>query len=470
MNDVRTIVEAVRSGRVAPLDPARGVLEAVRRSEGGAGALNAFLSLTDEMHLVEPDVSGALAGLPVAVKDNLATTDLPTTCGSKLLQGYVSPYAATVVRRLVEAGAVVVGKTNLDEFAMGSSTENSAYGPTLNPVDRSRVPGGSSGGSAAAVAAGLVPVALGSDTGGSVRQPAAFCGVVGIKPTYGRVSRYGLVAFASSLDQVGTLGRTVYDAARLLEVVAGHDPRDATSAPRPVPDFGEAVSRGVRGMVVGVPKEYLPASLDPVTRDLVEGALDRLRAAGAEIREVSLPHAGYAIPAYYVLAPAEASSNLSRYDGVRYGVRRDGVGMGEMVEATRSAGFGDEVKRRILLGTYALSAGYYDQYYGTAQRARSLISGDFRNAFSDGVDVLFTPTTPGPAFPIGERSSDPVAMYLSDVFTVTANLAGIPAMSLPIGAASGLPIGGQLLAPWWEEATMLAAAGALEASLREEEA
>ncbi len=465
MSDIRAIVEAVGAGRVRPLDPARAALAAIRRREDGPDALNAFLSLADERTLTAPAATAPLTGVPVAVKDNLVTTGLPTTCGSRLLEGYVSPYAATVVRRLVDAGAVVVGKTNLDEFAMGSSTENSAYGPTLNPRDPGRVPGGSSGGSAAAVAAGLVPVALGSDTGGSVRQPAAFCGVVGIKPTYGRVSRYGLVAFASSLDQVGTLGRTVYDAARLLEVVAGHDPRDATSAPRAVPELGAAVTRGVKGLVVGVPKEYLPESLDPGIRRLVDEALERLRSAGAHVRDVSLPHTGYAIPAYYVIAPAEASSNLSRYDGVRFGVRREGAGLGEMVEATRSAGFGDEVKRRILLGTYTLSAGYHDQYYGTAQRARRLVSGDFRAVFADGVDVLFTPTTPGPAFALGERIDDPVAMYLSDVFTVTANLAGIPGVSLPIGEVGGLPVGGQLLAPWWEEATMLAAAGSLEASL-----
>jgi len=465
VSELRRIVGDVSSGRVGPLEPARKALAAIRRSEEGADSLNAFLSLPAEGDLEVLGGDGPLAGVPVAVKDNLATTDLPTTCGSKLLQGYVSPYAATVVRRLIEAGAVVVGKTNLDEFAMGSSTENSAFGPTLNPADRGRVPGGSSGGSAAAVAAGLVPAALGSDTGGSVRQPAAFCGVVGIKPTYGRVSRYGLVAFASSLDQVGTLGRTVEDAALLLEVVSGHDPRDATSAPRPPPSLSEAVGRSIEGLVVGVPTEYLPASLDPGIRALVNEALERLRAGGARVREVSLPHAGYAIPAYYVLAPAEASSNLSRYDGVRYGVRRDGAGMDEMVEVTRSGGFGDEVKRRILLGTYALSAGYYDQYYGTAQRARGLISSDFRSVFADGVDVLFTPTTPGPAFSLGERTDDPVAMYLSDVFTVTANLAGIPGLSLPIGWIDGLPIGGQILAPWWEEETMVSAARALEASL-----
>jgi aspartyl-tRNA(Asn)/glutamyl-tRNA(Gln) amidotransferase subunit A len=358
----------------------------------------------------------------------------------------------------------------MDEFAMGSSTENSAYGPTLNPHDRTRVPGGSSGGSAAAVAAGYVPMALGSDTGGSVRQPAAFCGVVGIKPTYGRVSRYGLVAYASSLDQVGTFAGNVADAARLLGAVAGHDDRDATSAVRAVPDFEAAVGRGVGGLVVGVPEEYFPDGLDPEVRRVTDAALDALRASGAVVRWVSLPHTRWAIPCYYVIATAEASSNLSRYDGVRYGVRRSDGGDGDtnlvaMYETTRSLGLGTEVKRRIMLGTYALSAGYYDQYYGTAQRARGLITEDFRRIFADGVHVLFTPTSPTPAFALGERTADPVEMYLSDVFTVTANLAGIPGVSVPIGRVRGLPVGGQVLAPWWQEETMLAVAGALERRL-----
>jgi aspartyl-tRNA(Asn)/glutamyl-tRNA(Gln) amidotransferase subunit A len=363
----------------------------------------------------------------------------------------------------------------MDEFAMGSSTENSAYGPTLNPHDRTRVPGGSSGGSAAAVAAGYVPMALGSDTGGSVRQPAAFCGVVGVKPTYGRVSRYGLVAYASSLDQIGTFAATVAEAARLLGAVAGHDDRDATSAFQPVPDFEHAVSRSVEGLVVGVPEEYFPDGLDPEVRRLTDAALDALKAGGARVKWVSLPHTRWAIPCYYVIATAEASSNLSRYDGVRYGVRRGGGGAeGEgdgdanlvsMYETTRSLGLGTEVKRRIMLGTYALSAGYYDQYYGTAQRARGLITEDFRRVFAGGVDVLFTPTSPTPAFALGERTADPIEMYLSDVFTVTANLAGIPGVSVPIGRVRGLPVGGQVLAPWWQEETMLAAAGALEARL-----
>jgi aspartyl-tRNA(Asn)/glutamyl-tRNA(Gln) amidotransferase subunit A len=426
---------------------------------------NAFLSLAEPPGETTVPTVGPLAGVPVAVKDNLTTADLPTTCGSRMLEGYVSPFEATAVRRLRAAGAVVVGKTNMDEFAMGSSTENSAYGPTLNPVDPSRVPGGSSGGSAAAVAAGLVPAALGSDTGGSVRQPAALCGIVGFKPTYGRISRYGLVAFASSLDQVGTMARSVADAAGLLEVVSGHDPRDATSAELPPLKLGESLSEGVDGLRIGVPAEYLPESLDPGIRILCDAALDRLGEAGAEVVDVSLPHTHLAIPTYYIIAPAEASANLARYDGVRYGHRAAGAeSAAEPYERSRSEGFGAEVKRSITLGTYALSAGYYDAYYGRAQRARWLLSRDFERAFSE-VDVLFTPTAPTPAFALGARLRDPVQMYLSDVFTVTANLVGLPALSLPIGSVDGLPVGGQLLAPRWREDRVVAVAAALEAAL-----
>ena len=439
-------------------------IAAIRARESGPQALNAFLAVADPADLESPGGAGPLVGVPIAVKDNQATTRLPTTCGSKILEGYRSPFEATAVRRAREAGAVVVGKTNMDEFAMGSSTENSAYGPTLNPHDRGRVPGGSSGGSAAAVAAGLVPMALGSDTGGSVRQPAAFCGVVGIKPTYGRVSRYGLVAYASSLDQIGTFGRTVADASRLLRAVAGHDPRDATSVERPVPDFVQAVGRGVEGLVVGVPDEYMPEGLAPELRALMDRASAALAERGAEVRRVSLRHTRHAIACYYLIATAEASSNLSRYDGVRFGPRAAAEDLVSMYETTRSHGFGTEVKRRIMLGTYALSAGYYDQYYGTAQRARQLITDDFRRVFNAGVDVLLTPTSPTPAFELGERTADPLDMYLSDVFTVPANLAGIPGLSVPIGGVRGLPVGGQLLAPWWQEERMLAAAGALEAA------
>ena len=440
-------------------------LDHIKELEGGQESLNAFLAIADPEDL-EPYDRGPLAGVMVALKDNICTKGLPTTCGSSMLKGYRSPYEATVVKKLRRAGGLIAGKTNLDEFGMGSSTENSAFGPTLNPVDRSLVPGGSSGGSAAAVAAGYVRIALGSDTGGSVRQPAAFCGVAGIKPTYGRVSRYGLIAFASSLDQIGTIGATVLEASLLLEIVSGHDARDSTSAQKPVPSYKDAVVEGVEGMVIGIPTEYFPEQLDPSVRALLDEACERLIDAGAEVRPVSLPHTEFAIPCYYVLATAEASSNLARYDGVRFGVRVPAEGLERMYEGTRG-NFGSEVKRRIMLGTYVLSSGYYDAYYGTAQRTRSSIAHDFKTAFSE-VDVLFTPTSPTPAFPLGERVLDPVAMYLSDVFTVTANLAGIPGLSVPIGTVGGLPLGAQLLGPWWGENRIIAAAGALEASYQEE--
>ncbi len=471
---------AVRDGSVPADHFLNTALQRAREVDEGEKGLHAFLALRMDGDAPAPGsaaveasgtLDGGLAGVPVAVKDNLCTLDLPTTCASRILQGYRSPYEATVVRRLRAAGARVVGKTNMDEFAMGSSTENSAFGPTRNPRDRDRVPGGSSGGSAAAVAAGVVPCALGSDTGGSVRQPAALCGVVGVKPTYGRVSRYGLVAFASSLDQVGTFGRSVMDAALLLEAVAGHDPRDPTSVDRPVPDLTGGLDEGIRGRVVGLPREYLPNTLAPEVRARYEEAVERLRAAGARIREVSLPHTRFAVSAYYILAPAEASSNLARYDGVRYGGRApEARSTLELYRASRTRGFGPEVVRRIMLGTFGLSAGYHEQYYGRAQKVRALIARDFERVWADGVDLLFTPTTPGPAFRLGERTTDPVAMYLSDVFTVTANLAGIPGVSVPMGeVADGsggpLPLGGQFLVPPWHEARMLQAARALERSL-----
>ncbi len=467
----------VAAGRRSAAETVRAALAAIREADGRPeDGLNAFLSTggdaveeaaaaVDEA-IRRGGVPGPLAGVPVAVKDNLCTVAFPTTCGSRILEGYRSPFDATVVRRLREAGAVIVGKTNLDEFAMGSSTENSAFGPTRNPHDPTRVPGGSSGGSAAAVAAGLVPAALGSDTGGSVRQPAAFCGVVGIKPTYGRVSRYGLVGFASSLDQVGTFGRTVYDATLLLRTIAGPDPLDSTAAAAPVPDWLADLDAGAEGLVVGVPREFFPPELDPRIARLCHDAAERLAAAGAEVREVSLPHTEYAISTYYVIAPAEASSNLARYDGVRYGLRAPGADSAVAVyEATRSLGFGAEVKRRIMLGTYVLSAGYYDEYYGTAQRVRGLIARDFREVFATGVDVLLTPTTPSVAFRLGEKLEDPYQMYLADIFTVTANLAGVPALSLPIGTVDGLPVGGQLIADRWQEGVMVRAAAALERAI-----
>ncbi len=449
----------------------RALLERIAAAEAGPDGLNAFISLEDPDRWAESDLSpgaaegalGGLEGVPVAVKDNLTTLALPTTCASRVLEGFRAPYEATAVRRLRDAGARVVGKTNMDEFAMGASTENSAFGPTRNPRALGRVPGGSSGGSAAAVAAGYVPLALGSDTGGSVRQPAAFCGVVGLKPTYGRVSRYGLVAFASSLDQVGPIADTVERAARCLEVIAGADPRDATCSRRPVPRYTEAVRRGAKGLVVGVPEEYFGEGLDGAVGEGLEEARGALEDAGATFRSVRLRHTELAIPTYYVLAPAEASSNLARFDGVRYGPREEAGDLHSMVERTRSR-FGAEVKRRIVLGTYVLSAGYYDAYYARAQRARAVIARDFEEVFRE-VDVLWTPTTPTPAFELGARTDDPLAMYLSDVYTVTANLAGIPAISVPAGEAQGLPVGAQILAPWWEEETLLQAAAALEAAL-----
>jgi len=407
---------------------------------------------------------GPLAGVPVVVKDNIATVTMPTTCGSRILEGYVSPFEATVVTRLRTAGAIVIGKTNMDEFAMGSSTENSAYGPTRNPLDRTRVPGGSSGGSAACVAAGIVRVALGSETGGSVRQPAAFCGIVGVKPTYGRVSRYGLVAFASSLDQVGVFGRSVEDAAIGLGVIAGRDRYDSTSADVAVDDYVAAASETLKGVVIGRPREYFPESLDPRIRARCDAALDTLRQLGATVRDVSLPHTDLAIPTYYIIAPAEASSNLARFDGVRYGARAKAAALREMYADTRSHGFGREVTRRILLGTYVLSAGYYDAYYKKAQEVRALIANDFQKVFGSGVDVLFTPTAPTPAFPIGAKS-DPYEMYLSDIFTATANLAGIPALSLPIGRVEGLPVGGQVMGRHFGEVALFRVAGALERAL-----
>jgi len=409
---------------------------------------------------------GPLAGVPVVVKDNIATLTMPTTCGSRILEGYVSPFEATVVTRLRTAGAIIIGKTNMDEFAMGSSTENSAYGPTRNPLDPTRVPGGSSGGSAACVAAGIVRVALGSETGGSVRQPAAFCGIVGVKPTYGRVSRYGLVAFASSLDQVGVFGRSVEDAAIGLGAIAGRDRYDSTSADAAVDDYAATVSETLKGVVIGRPREYFPDSLDARIRERCDAAFDAFRQLGATVRDVSLPHNDLAIPTYYIIAPAEASSNLARFDGVRYGVRAKAATLREMYADTRSHGFGPEVTRRILLGTYVLSAGYYDAYYKKAQEVRALIADDFQKVFDTGVDVLVTPTAPTTAFPIGAKS-DPYEMYLSDIFTATANLAGIPALSLPIGRVDGLPVGGQIMAPHFAEAALFRAAFALELALGE---
>jgi aspartyl-tRNA(Asn)/glutamyl-tRNA(Gln) amidotransferase subunit A len=430
----------------------------------GDGARAAASALDADRRAGRP--AGPLAAVPIAVKDVLATRGVATRCGSRILEGFVPPYDATAVARLREAGAVILGKTNMDEFAMGSSTENSAYQVTRNPWDLRRVPGGSSGGSAAAVAADEAPVALGTDTGGSIRQPAALCGVVGLKPTYGRVSRYGLVAFASSLDQAGPMGRTVADVAAVLQAMAGHDPLDATSAAVEVPDYARALERGARGLRLGVPREYFPDGLDAEVASAVRAALDLAKDLGASVMDVSLPHTEYAIPTYYILATAEASSNLARYDGVRYGHRaREVRDLQDLYLRTRSEGFGAEVKRRIMLGTYVLSSGYYDAYYLKGQKVRTLIRRDFDAAFEK-VDLLITPTTPTAAFTLGEKVDDPLAMYLSDIFTVTVNLAGLPGLSLPCGLTrAGLPIGLQILGRRFDEAGVLSLGATLEARL-----
>ena len=470
----RGLATAVRSGERSARSVVDEHLETIRSGEPEIHAFN--LVLADEALAAADEVDrrvaagedpGPLAGVPVALKDNLCTRGVPTTCSSRILEGWFPPYDATVVERLAAAGAVVVGKTNLDEFAMGSSTENSAFGVTRNPLDPTRVPGGSSGGSAAAVAAGFAPLALGSDTGGSIRQPAALCGVVGVKPTYGAVSRYGLVAFASSLDQIGPFARTVSDAALLLETIGGHDPRDSTSIPEPAASLTEVLDRGVEGLRIGVIEELSGDGLEGIADDVrsrLGEAASALDTAGATVETTSVPSTVYGLSAYYVIAPAEASSNLARYDGVRYGLRIDAPNTGDMNTATRTAGFGNEVKRRIMLGTYALSAGYYDAYYGKSQRVRTLIVQDFARAYEE-FDLLLCPTAPTTAFPIGEKTADPMTMYLNDVCTIPSNLAGHPAMSVPFGVGDdGMPVGVQILAPAMGEPTMFQAAAVLESA------
>jgi aspartyl-tRNA(Asn)/glutamyl-tRNA(Gln) amidotransferase subunit A len=467
------IAEAVRSGSASAADIVEEHLARISAREGDVHAFN--LVLADEARSAAAAIDrrvasgedpGPLAGVPVALKDNMCTRGIPTTCSSKILDGWRPPYDATVVERLTAAGAVIIGKTNLDEFAMGSSTENSAFGPTRNPHDLSRVPGGSSGGSAAAVAAGFAAGALGSDTGGSIRQPAALCGVVGVKPTYGVVSRYGLVAFASSLDQIGPLAHTVEDAALLLEVVGGHDPMDSTSIDQPAPVLRPVLGDGVEGLRVGRITD-LPPGADPDVEERLELAFESLERAGAKAVDVTVPAFSYGLTAYYLIAPAEASSNLARYDGVRYGLRVDAPDTASMNAATREAGFGAEVKRRIMLGTYALSAGYYEAYYGKALKVRRLIADDFARAYQD-ADVLLTPTAPTVAFPFGAKTDNPLAMYLCDVYTIPSPLAGHPAISVPFGAGQdGLPVGVQVLAPALGEPLMYRAAAVLEAAAKE---
>jgi aspartyl-tRNA(Asn)/glutamyl-tRNA(Gln) amidotransferase subunit A len=467
-----TIHEAARmlaAGEVSSRELTQAALDRIAEVDG---RVHAFLRVTADAAMAAADAADAriragnatpLTGIPMALKDVLCTTGVTTTCGSRILENFVPPYDATVVQKLAEAGAVSVGKTNMDEFAMGSSTENSAYGPTRNPWNLDTVPGGSSGGSAAAVAAGEGLFALGSDTGGSIRQPAALCGITGLKPTYGRVSRFGLVAFASSLDQIGPFTRDVEDAALVMNVISGYDPRDSTSAPVPVPDYTKALTGDIRGLRVGVPKEYFIEGMDRAASDAVEAAIRQLEDLGATIdREISLPSTGAALAVYYIIAPSEASANLARYDGVKYGYAdQSGGSMWENMELTRRRGFGDEVKRRIMLGTYALSAGYYDAYYLKAQQVRTLIRREFDAAFQR-CDVLVTPTAPGVAFRIGEKTSDPVAMYLNDVFTLPVNIAGLPGISVPCGIVDGLPLGLQFIAKPFDEEILLRAGHAYQ--------
>ncbi|MFS2127256.1 Asp-tRNA(Asn)/Glu-tRNA(Gln) amidotransferase subunit GatA [Pseudomonas sp. Pseusp97] len=426
--------------------------------------LNSFITVTEEIALAQAKAAderrakgetGALLGAPIAHKDLFCTQGVRTSCGSKILDAFVSPYDATVVERLADAGTVTLGKLNMDEFAMGSANESSHYGPVKNPWDTSRVPGGSSGGSAAAVAARLIPAATGTDTGGSIRQPAALTNLTGIKPTYGRVSRWGMIAYASSLDQGGPLARTAEDCALMLGAMAGFDPKDSTCVDQPVDDYLAALAKPLTGLRIGLPKEYFGAGLDSRIADAVMKVVEQLKQLGAVVKEISLPNMQHAIPAYYVIAPAEASSNLSRFDGVRYGYRcKDPKDLQDLYKRSRAEGFGAEVKNRIMVGTYALSAGYYDAYYLKAQKIRRLIKNDFTNAFAE-VDVILGPTTPNPAWKLGEKNNDPVAQYLEDIYTITANLAGIPGLSMPAGFVDGLPVGVQLLAPYFQEGRLL---------------
>ena len=469
----KSIRDDVAAGRLSATDVCRAALDRISAINP---SLNAF-NLVDadralgraaeiDRRRAAGETPGPLAGVPIALKDNMDVRGMRTTASSRILEHFVPPYDATVVRRLESAGAVIVGKTNCDEFAMGSSNENSAFGPVRNPWALDRVPGGSSGGSAAAVAARCVPIALGSDTGGSVRQPASCCGVVGLKPTYGRVSRYGLLAFASSLDQIGPFARTVADAALVLSALAGADPCDATTAKEPVPDFSAALTGDVKDIRIGVPRAFVTDGVDEQVRRAYEAALDALRTAGAALVDIELPHAKYAVPVYYLVCTAEASSNLARYDGVKYGYRSRAAkdSLKEMYSRTRDEGFGPEVKRRIMLGTYVLSAGYYDAFYLKALQVRTLLKRDYDQAF-DHVDVVAMPTTPTPAFKLGEKTADPLQMYLGDIFTVSANLAGLPGISVPCGFSNeGLPIGFQLMGRMFDEATLLRVADAYERS------
>jgi aspartyl-tRNA(Asn)/glutamyl-tRNA(Gln) amidotransferase subunit A len=456
--EIRALID---KGEVSPVEVLASVLGRIDAVED---RVKAYVSVTRERagEMAREDRGGPLSGIPIAVKDNMCTKGTPTTCSSKILENFVPPYESTVTSKLLDAGYVLPGKTNLDEFAMGSSTENSGFFLTSNPWDLERIPGGSSGGSAAAVAADECIAALGSDTGGSIRQPAALCGVVGLKPTYGRVSRYGLIAFASSFDQIGPITKTVKDAAALMNVIAGHDPLDSTSAPVEVPDFTAALSGDIKGMKIGVPKEYFIEGMDPEVESTVKEAIKALEGLGAKVVDVTLPHTDYSVAAYYILATSEASSNLARYDGVKYGLRARAKELMQMYTETRAGGFGVEVKRRIMLGTFALSSGYYDAYYLNAQKVRTLIKQDFDEAFKE-VAVIATPTTPEAAFKKGEKTDDPLKMYLSDIFTNSVNLAGVPAISIPCGfTGGGLPVGLQIIGRHFDEESVLKTANAYE--------
>ncbi len=465
---IHQLVEQLRAGELSSREATQACLNRVEQVDG---RLNAFISVDANDALAQADAADQsrtagedlpLLGVPVAVKDVLAVRDQPLNCASKILGEFNSPYDATVIQKLREAGAVIFGRLNMDEFAMGSSNENSAFGPVRNPWNTDCIPGGSSGGSAVAVAADECIASLGSDTGGSIRQPAALCGCVGLKPTYGRVSRYGLVAFASSLDQVGPFTKDVRDAATLLQVIAGADERDSTNVPEPVPDYSTALSADVKGLRIGLPREYQVEGLDPEVKAATDAAVKQLEGLGAEVKEISLPHTEYAIATYYIIATAEASANLARFEGVRYGARVDGADPEEMNRKTRGAGFGEEVKRRIILGTYVLSSGYYDAYYLRAQKVRTLIRQDFLKAFEE-VDLIASPTTPTPAFKIGEKAGDPLQMYLSDIYTISCNLAGLCGISVSCGfSETGLPIGLQLLGKPFGESDLLRAAHAYE--------
>jgi aspartyl-tRNA(Asn)/glutamyl-tRNA(Gln) amidotransferase subunit A len=474
MTDLAALtVSEIREGLRSKLFSCVEVTKASLKKASDRADLNCFISLAEESALkqaaeidtlIRDGRDAPLLGVPVGIKDVICTKGVRTTAGSKILANFIPPYDATVTRKLITAGTVSIGKLNMDEFAMGSSNENSAYGPVKNPWNPEYVPGGSSGGSAAAIAAGICPITLGTDTGGSIRQPASFCGVVGLKPTYGRVSRYGVIAYASSLDQVGGFARNVRDCALITQAVCGVDPNDATSVDQPVPNFEDALGGSIKGLRIGIPREYFIAGLHPDVKRSLEDALKVLEGLGAIPVEISLPHTELAVSVYYILAPAEASSNLARYDGIRYGHRASGsLDLKSLYKKSRSEGFGREVQRRILVGCYVLSSGFYDAYYVKAQQVRSLIVNDFKSAFADKCDLIVAPTTPTPPFKIGEKFSDPLTMYLNDIFTIPVNLAGLPGMSIPCGfSTNGLPIGMQLIGRPWDEATLFRAASAYE--------